>query len=130
MGNLTTRVIEQFKFDYAVIGCSALDTDGDLLDFDFQEITVSQTIIAQARSTFLVADHSKIQRHAPVRISSLSKIDRFYTDLPPPQPLQHLCRGGTPILRYVLSGARLQSPWRNRLTPHSHRLPVRLKTVT
>ena len=92
VGNLTTRMIEQFKFDYAVIGCSALDTDGDLLDFDFQEVTVSQTIIAQARSTFLVADHSKIQRHAPVRISSLSEIDRFYTDLPPPQPLQHLCR--------------------------------------
>ena len=81
VGSLTTRMIAQFKFDYAVIGCSALDQDGDVLDFDCQEVTVSQTIIAQARQTFLVADHSKFQRHAPVRITSLAKIDRFYTDL-------------------------------------------------
>ncbi|MDG2406430.1 MAG: DeoR/GlpR family DNA-binding transcription regulator [Paracoccaceae bacterium] len=91
VGNLTTRMIEQFKFDYAVIGCSAVDLDGDLLDFDFQEVTVSQTIIAQARTTFLVADHSKILRNAPVRISSLAKINRYYTDMPLPQSLQHLC---------------------------------------
>ena len=80
VGSLTTRMITQFKFDYAVIGCSALDQDGDVLDFDFQEVTVSQTIIAQARQTFLVADHSKFQRHAPVQITSLSRLDRFYSD--------------------------------------------------
>ena len=80
VGSLTTRMITQFKFDYAVIGCSALDQDGDVLDFDFQEVTVSQTIIAQARQTFLVADNSKFQRHAPVQITSLSKLDRFYSD--------------------------------------------------
>ena len=80
VGSLTTRMITQFKFDYAVIGCSALDQDGDVLDFDFQEVTVSQTIIAQASQTFLVADHSKFQRHAPVQITSLSKLDRFYSD--------------------------------------------------
>ena len=80
VGSLTTRMITQFKFDYAVIGCSALDQDGDVLDFDFQEVTVSQTIIAQARQTFLVVDHSKFQRHAPVQITSLSKLVRFYSD--------------------------------------------------
>ncbi len=82
VGNLTVSTIRQFKFDYAVIGCSALDPDGDLLDFDFQEVHVSQTIIAQARRTLLVADHSKFQRLAPARITSLAKIDGFYTDQP------------------------------------------------
>ena len=80
VGNLTTATIEHFKFDFAVIGCSALDGDGDLLDFDFQEVKVSQTIIRQARKTFLVADHSKFQRHAPARIASLKDIDTFFTD--------------------------------------------------
>ncbi|MCR9115247.1 MAG: DeoR/GlpR family DNA-binding transcription regulator, partial [Rhodobacteraceae bacterium] len=55
IGNLTTAAIEQFKVDYAVIGCSALDTEGDLLDFDIQEVHVSRTIIRQARQTYLVA---------------------------------------------------------------------------
>lgn len=84
VGHLAANTIRQFKFDFAVIGCSALDLDGDLLDFDFQEVVVSQTIIAQARRTFLVADHSKFQRTAPARIVSLAEIDTFFTD----QPLQ------------------------------------------
>lgn len=91
VGNLTASTIRQFKFDYAIIGCSALDNDGDLLDFDFQEVLVSQTIIAQARQTFLVADHSKFQRSAPARIAALSDIDVFFTDHALPSALTKAC---------------------------------------
>ena len=91
IGNLASATIRQFKFDYAVIGCSALDLDGDLLDFDFQEVEVSQAIIAQARRTFLVADHSKFQRSAPARITSLGEIDAIFTDRPLPLQLARRC---------------------------------------
>ncbi|WP_377188502.1 DeoR/GlpR family DNA-binding transcription regulator [Ruegeria meonggei] len=102
VGNLTISTIEQFKFDYAIIGCSALDTEGDLLDFDFQEVRVSQTIIAQARKTCLVADQSKFQRTAPARIASMSEVDVFYTDFPLPDELASKCaEWGT---RLVLCG--------------------------
>lgn len=80
VGNLASETIRQFKFDLAVIGCSALDRDGDLLDFDIQEVGVSQAILRQSRKTFLVADHSKFTRSAPARIASLSAIDTFFTD--------------------------------------------------
>ncbi|MCA8884352.1 MAG: DeoR/GlpR transcriptional regulator [Rhodobacteraceae bacterium] len=93
VGTLTMRAIEQFKFDYAVIGCSALDHDGDLLDFDIREVGVSQTIIGQARRTFLVADATKFERSAPVRIASLREIDRFFTDAPLSPALADLCAG-------------------------------------
>jgi DeoR family transcriptional regulator, glycerol-3-phosphate regulon repressor len=92
VGHLTVSAIEQFKFDYAIIGCSAMDIEGDLLDFDFQEVNVSQTIIRQARKTWLVADHSKLQRSAPVRITSLRALDAFFTDLPLPSVLSSQCR--------------------------------------
>lgn len=91
VGNLTIATIEQFKFDYAIIGCSALDAEGDLMDFDFQEVRVSQTIIAQARRTCLVADQSKFQRTAPARIASLSEVDVFYTDNTLPSSLTKKC---------------------------------------
>jgi DeoR family glycerol-3-phosphate regulon repressor len=98
VGDLTSQVIAQFKVDYAVIGCSALDEDGDLLDFDVQEVSVSKSIIRQARSTYLVADNSKFQRTAPARIASLEDIDMFFTDRPPPDSVQALCRDwGTEI---------------------------------
>ncbi|MCF2905204.1 DeoR/GlpR family DNA-binding transcription regulator [Octadecabacter sp. CECT 8868] len=91
VGALATRTIEQFKFDYAVIGCSAVDEDGDLLDFDMQEVTVSQTIIRHARKVLLVADHSKILRSAPARIGSMREIDACYTDRPLPGVLKRKC---------------------------------------
>jgi len=99
VGNLASETIRQFKFDLAVIGCSALDRDGDLLDFDIQEVGVSQAIIRQSRKTFLVADHSKFTRSAPARIASLSEIDTFFTDRPLPPDLASSCAAwGTEVV--------------------------------
>ncbi|MEQ8367581.1 MAG: DeoR/GlpR family DNA-binding transcription regulator [Roseicyclus sp.] len=80
IGPLAVETIKNFKFDYAVIGCSALDLDGDVLDFDVQEVGVSQAILARSRTTYLVADHSKFERSAPARICSLKQLDGFFTD--------------------------------------------------
>lgn len=92
VGNLTTETISRFKFDLAIIGCSALDHDGDLLDFDIQEVGVSQAIIRQSRRTFLIADNSKFSRTAPARITSLSNLDAIFTDKPLPGDLQLRCK--------------------------------------
>lgn len=92
IGKLTSDAIAQFKFDLAVIGCSALDEDGDMLDFDIEEVAVSQTIMAQSRKVYLVADHSKFKRSAPARIGSLSGIDVLFTDRPLSARLATSCR--------------------------------------
>ncbi|MGA9254603.1 MAG: DeoR/GlpR family DNA-binding transcription regulator [Roseobacter sp.] len=92
VGAITIDSIRQFKFDIAVIGCSAMDDDGDLLDFDIQEVSVSQTILSRARKSFLVADHSKFTRSAPGRIASLSQIDALFTDQPLPAYLAARCK--------------------------------------
>ena len=91
VGELATHFIEKFKVDYAVIGSSALDLDGDLLDYDLAEVRVSRAILRQARQSFLVTDHSKLGRSAPARIASLSEINTFFTDLPLPAPLMERC---------------------------------------
>lgn len=92
IGALATETIRQFKFDIAVIGCSALDEEGDILDFDIQEVGVSRAVLRQARKTMLVADCSKFRRSAPARIASLSELDMFLTDAPPPAALRDACR--------------------------------------
>lgn len=99
VGNLAANTIRQFKFDLAVIGCSALDREGDLLDFDIQEVAVSQTILRQSRKTFLVSDHTKFARSAPARIASLADIDVFFTDVPLPPDLASTCESwGTRVV--------------------------------
>jgi DeoR family glycerol-3-phosphate regulon repressor len=91
VGELTTQFFEQFKVDYAVVGTSALDPDGDMLDFDLAEVRVSRAILRQARQSFLVTDHSKLGRTAPARITSLSEIDTVFTDKPLPAELSARC---------------------------------------
>jgi DeoR family transcriptional regulator, glycerol-3-phosphate regulon repressor len=92
VGELTTQFFEQFKVDYAVIGASALDRDGDLLDFDLAEVRVSKAIIRQARKTYLACDQSKLDRSAPARLASLSEIATMFTDAPLPPDLARHCR--------------------------------------
>lgn len=80
VGGLTVEMVKQFKFDYSVLGCSAIDADGDLLDFDGQEIMVSSTAIGRSRQVMIVADHLKFQRKAPLTICSLSDVEVLFTD--------------------------------------------------
>ncbi len=91
VGELTTQFFEQFKVDIAVIGASALDRDGDLLDFDLAEVRVSKAIIRQARKVFLVCDHSKLDRSAPARLASLAEVTVLFTDRALPQELARKC---------------------------------------
>ncbi|SEW12978.1 transcriptional regulator, DeoR family [Cognatiyoonia koreensis] len=80
VGDLAALAIARFKVDYAIIGASAIDPDGDLLDFDPEEVRVSRQIIDAARASMVVADASKLTRKAPVRIASLSEITHLVTD--------------------------------------------------
>jgi len=80
VGEAAVDFIRQFKVDFAVIGASAIDDDGALLDYDFREVKVAQAIIANARHVILVADSTKFERTAPVRIAHLSQVHTFVTD--------------------------------------------------
>lgn len=80
VGALAMEFIRSFKVDYALIGASAIDPDGSLLDFAVDEVQVTRTLIEHARQVILVADCSKVGRAAPVRIGALSAIDYLVTD--------------------------------------------------
>ena len=92
VGEAAADFITQFKVDHAVIGASALDVDGAMLDFDYREVRVAQAIVNNARNVMLVADAMKFERSAPVRISHLSHVDIFVTDRPPPEAVVEICR--------------------------------------
>jgi DeoR family glycerol-3-phosphate regulon repressor len=91
IGSTAIGLIGQFKVDYAIIGASAIDEEGALLDFDYREVQAAQAIIANARSVMLVADSTKLRRTAAVRIAHLSQIQTFVTDVALPTGLQAIC---------------------------------------
>lgn len=91
VGEAAVDFIRQFKVDFAIIGVSAIDEDGALLDFDFREVKVAQAIIANARHVILVSDSSKFDRTAPVRMGHISQVDTFITDKCPSDTIRSIC---------------------------------------
>ena len=92
VGAQTEAQIAQFRVDLAVIGTSAIDADGTLLDFDIREVQAARAIIEHSRKVVLVSDSSKFARTAPVRVAHLSEIDVFVTDRLPSGAVADLCR--------------------------------------
>ena len=86
-GHATIDFVRQFKVDYGIIGISGIDYDGTLLEFDYREVRVAQTIIANSRKVFLAADHTKFGRNAMVRMATIEEIDALFTDRRPPEVL-------------------------------------------
>lgn len=80
IGSSAVDFINQFKVDFAVIGASAIDEEGSLLDYDYREVKVSQAILSNARHVIVVTDCSKHERTAPVRIAHISQTHTFVTD--------------------------------------------------
>jgi DeoR family glycerol-3-phosphate regulon repressor len=106
VGSTATQLIGQFKVDYAIIGVSAIDEEGALLDFDYREVQVAQAIIANARSVMLVADSTKFTRSAPVRIAHMSQINTFVTDSALPAGLASICNHrGIEVIEALPKGA-------------------------
>ncbi|CUH75324.1 Glycerol-3-phosphate regulon repressor [Tritonibacter multivorans] len=85
VGEEAVEFISRYKVDYAVIGASAMDDDGSILDHDAREVAVARAILKNARHRILVCDGSKFDRSAPVRICALEDLDTIITDRPVPQ---------------------------------------------
>ncbi len=84
VGEDAVEFINRYKVDYAVIGASAMDSDGAILDHDAREVAVARAILKNARTRVLVCDSSKFQHSAAVRICDLTDLDVVITDASPP----------------------------------------------
>lgn len=104
VGPMTIDFIQQFRVDFGVIGISGIDLDGTLLDFDYREVRAARAIIDNSRKALLAADHTKIGRNAMVRLGSVTEIDAFFTDQPPPTALADVLQSAEVQLHVAAEG--------------------------
>ncbi len=90
MGLDTTAFMSKFNIQYGVFGVGGLNQKGQLLDFSPKESSVSRIIIENSESRVLVADHSKLDRYAPIITGSLSDADFLVMDIIS-EPIRQLC---------------------------------------
>ena len=76
----------------SVLGISAIDLDGTLLDYDYHEVQVKRAIIDNSRNTLLVTDHSKFSRRAMVKLGSITDVEYVFTDADVPSGIDELLK--------------------------------------
>lgn len=89
IGEATVQFINQFRLDYCILGISAVELDGSMMDYDYHEVQVKKALMRNARQVILATDHSKFSRNAIVRVGDISDVDYVVTDSPLPQELAH-----------------------------------------
>ena len=107
IGKNTADFIKQFKVDYAVVGVSAIDNDGALMDFDSEEVIVSKAIFENCRKLILVADNLKFERTAPMLIGNISEIDILVTNIQPSPEIIKICNKNNVEIIVVSSSNKL-----------------------
>jgi len=90
IGEATCDFMNQFQMDFGIIGISGISNDGSLLDFDFREVRVAQTIINNSTNVLLAADHSKFGRSAMIKQGNITQINHLFTDQNPPAKIQKM----------------------------------------
>jgi len=85
-GDSTVAFLKQFKVDITILSTVGIDADGTLRDRDLRELPVAQTLVEQARETWLVADVSKFNEVELAKIGHLQGLKRVFTEGLPPAP--------------------------------------------
>ena len=81
MGQETIDFMSNYNIQYGVFGVGGLNKKGQFLDFSTEESVVSRTIIKHSETRILVADHTKLDRYAPVITGELKDIDFLVMDV-------------------------------------------------
>jgi DeoR family glycerol-3-phosphate regulon repressor len=92
----------RFRFDLAVIGASAIDEEGNILEFDPMEVELLRAVLPRSRRVIFLAHAEKFGRHAPHMVASLADVDVLITNADPGLLLKPGClpRG----LRVIAAG--------------------------
>lgn len=91
-GPLAVEQIHGLHADHAVLTIGAMDAGGKCMDFNADEAFVARAMIASARQTTILADSSKLERHALFKVCEAGQISRLVTDKPPSAALASALR--------------------------------------
>ena len=78
-GAATLSALDAVSFDIAFIGCSGLDEEARVTDYDLEKIAVKRLAMRRAGASILLADASKFSRRATVAVAPLGDFAHVVT---------------------------------------------------
>ena len=99
LGASAIEFVKQFRVRLAILSMGAINLEDGLMDFHLGEAEFSRAIIAAAKRVIVVADHTKFDAQAPVRVCGVEDIDTLITERPPQAPYaERLAEAGVGLL--------------------------------
>jgi DeoR family transcriptional regulator, glycerol-3-phosphate regulon repressor len=87
LGRDATSMLTHYFADFLFLGAGAISPAGWLMDYTREESELNSQMLLSARTAVVVADHSKFNRFAPVRVENFEKVTHLVTDRRPEPPL-------------------------------------------
>ena len=80
VGEEVVRRLAGLTLDVALIACSAIDTNGRVMDFDLSKIEIKKTAMSVSNRSFLLATRSKYGRTALATVDQLSRFAQVFSE--------------------------------------------------
>jgi len=104
LGRDATTMLSHYFADFVFMGAGAISPSGWLMDYTREEGEMNSQMLMSARTPVAVADHSKFNRFAPVRVENFEKVTHLVTDKKPEPPLAEAL-AAMPLELLVSAGA-------------------------
>lgn len=79
LGSITLKNISEFFADYAVIGAGAIDAGKGIMDPNIDEAAVAKKMIENSDKSIVLADSTKLHKHAVNLVAGWEEIDILVT---------------------------------------------------
>ncbi|MEK4028484.1 MULTISPECIES: DeoR/GlpR family DNA-binding transcription regulator [Bacillaceae] len=79
-GPMSQQIMNQLHFEKAFISVDGILPKFGLSCYELENATLSEQMIKQASQTFVLADHSKLDKKATYQITNLNKVDYIFSD--------------------------------------------------
>lgn len=86
-GPIALRTVSSYRFDWAIIACSGIESNGAVLDFDADKIAVKQRAMEVSGRKALIVDSAKFFRSALLVLANIGEFDAMVTNETPPEHL-------------------------------------------
>ena len=83
-GEMATRYLSEFRGDKGFLSTDGWDLNGTYNASMF-EVGIKREIIQSSRRTFLIADHTKYEKIALIRVADIEKFEAIIIDKSPPE---------------------------------------------
>jgi DeoR family transcriptional regulator, glycerol-3-phosphate regulon repressor len=98
-GSSAIDFVRQFHVNYAILSIGGVTADGGFMDYHLEEAEFSRAVIAQAKKTIVVADHSKFGNPNFISVCAFDEVDMVVVEQAPSAEIERaLLDAGTVVI--------------------------------